>query len=91
MTAIEYADTIMVRRTVEKGTKVIAEPLKKQNWVGQEFKKFEEERLKRAGDLSLSSSKGTRTFHLSEMDATKIPSTKGCYISTGKGTGLRKL
>jgi len=91
MAAIDYADTIVVRRTVEKGTKVIVKPLKKQNWAGQEFKKFEEERLKRAGNLSLSSYKGTRTFHLSEMYATKIPSTEGRYISTGKGTGLRKL
>ena len=89
MVGIDIADTIVVRRTVEKGTKVIEERVKKLNFAGKEFKKYQKELQKEAGDIGLASSKGTRTIHLSEMAETQIPSLKGLYLSSGRGTGLR--
>ena len=89
MTGINFVDTIVVRRTVEKGTRVIEEPAKKSNWAGLEFKKYQKEKLNFAGDVGLVSAKGTRIIHLSQMRETKIPSTSGLFLSTGRGTGIR--
>jgi len=40
MVGIDFADTIVVRRTVEKGTRVIEERVKKLTFAGTEFKKY---------------------------------------------------
>jgi len=89
MVGIDIARTIVVRRTIEKGTKVVEERLKKLNFAGAEFKKYQKEKLKIAGDIGLVSSKGTGLVHLSKMLETQIPSTKGLLMSTGRGTGIR--
>lgn len=89
MTGIDFADTVVVRRTTEKGTKIIREIIKKQNWAGQEFKNAEKERLRLAGEIRLASSKGTKTIDLSQMRETKIPSSNGVHLSTNKGTNFR--
>ena len=89
MTGIDFIDTIVVRRTVDKGTRVVEEPVKKLNFAGAEFKKYQKEKLKLAGDIGLSSGKGTGVLHLSKMHETQIPSSKGLHMSTGRGTGIR--
>ncbi len=89
MVGIDIADTIVVRRTIQKGTKVIEERVKKLNFAGVEFKKYQKEKLKLAGDIGLSSSKGTGIIHLSKMYETQISSTKGLLMSTDRGTGIR--
>ena len=89
MAGIDFADTIVVRRTVEKGTKVVEEKIKKLNFAGDEFKKYQKEKLKLAGDIGLSSSKGTGIVHLSKLQETHIPSIKGLLMSTGRGTAIR--
>jgi hypothetical protein len=89
MVGIDIADTIVVRRTIEKGTKVVSEKVQKLNFAGPEFKKYQKEKLRRAGDIGLSSSKGTSIVHLSKMLETQIPSTKGLQMSTFRGTGIR--
>ena len=89
MTGIDFVDTIVVRRTIEKGTKVVDEKVKKLNFAGAEFKKYQKEKLNQAGDVGLASAKGTGILHLSKMRETIIPSTKGLSMSTGRGTGIR--
>ena len=89
MTGFDIADTIIVRRTVEKGTKIIEETVKKSNWAGQEYKEFQKKKMKFAGDISLASSKGTGTVHLGKMLETQIPSTKGHLLCISRGTGIR--
>ena len=89
MVGIDIADTIVVRRTIEKGTKVVEEKVKKLNFAGTEFKKYQKEQLKLAGDIGLASSKGTGIVHLSKMSETQVPSTKGLLMSAGRGTGIR--
>lgn len=88
---INYADTIVIRRTVNKGTKTIKEPLKTQNWTGEEFYDYEDNRLRLAGDLMIMSAKGTKAIRLSEIDRKRPSPLNGYTISTGKGTGLRKI
>ena len=89
MTGIDFVDTIVVRRSVEKGTKIISEPSLKANWAGESFKKYQKKSMELAGYPRLASSKGTGTISLSQLKETKIPSTSGRHLSTGRGTGFR--
>ena len=88
MTGVDFVDTVVVRRSVEKGTKTIKESTKKLRWAGHEFKKIQKQKQKLAGNMGLISSKGTRIIHLDQMYETQIPSIQGLPLSTGKGTGL---
>ena len=81
----------VIRRTINKGTGFIEESIKPSILTGPEFKDQELERLRLTGDLMIVSGKGTTTSRLSDLQQTKIPDTKGHYISTGKGTGLAVL
>jgi len=88
---LDFKDTIVVRRTINKGTKVIEEPLKKANWTGEEFRKTEDARLKLAGNMYIMSAKGTKRIRLADMEKTNPTLPKGYYITTGKGTGRMKI
>ena len=88
---MNYRDTIIVRRTIHKGTKVIEEPLHKSSLYDGDFDKQEEKRLLIAGDLMIMSAKGTKKIRLGDLDRTKPVLPKGTRISTGKGTGTRIL
>lgn len=91
MTGIKNQDTVIVRRSINKGTKVIERLLETPNWQGKEFKKYQERRLHLAGDLMLMSAKGTSMIKLSKMKKSKTIDPKGYYITTGRGTGRVKL
>ena len=91
MSGVNFVDTIVVRRSLYKGTQVTDKPVKNIAWVGPKFRKHEEERLNLAGNPRISSSKGTRKMELSKMYKSKIPDLKGHYVVTGKGTGRRIL
>lgn len=80
-----------IRRTVNKGTKTIEEPLKNQNWTGEEFFDYEEKRLALAGDLMIMSAKGTKATRLSAMERKRPILPKGHTVSVRKGTETRKL
>jgi len=89
MVGIDFADTIVVRRVVDKGTKIIEEKIKVANWAGKNFKQYEKELRELAGDRVLASCKGTKTLRIKQMRETTIPDTSGLLMSTGRGTGLR--
>ena len=89
MVGINFVDTIIVRQSVDKGTKIIKKPVKNLNWAGSEFKKYEKQSRKLVGDMGLVSSKGTSLVHLGKLAKTEIPSIKGVHISTRRGTGFR--
>jgi hypothetical protein len=91
---MQYNKTIPhleVRRVVCRGTTSVFEPLKSQNWAGQEFKKYETQRLILANNPLLMRSRGTDSFRANELAETAIPDTKGQYIITGRGTGKTRL
>ena len=90
MPGIDFVDTIIVRRTVEKGTKTVpVEGIKPLKWAGQSFKEKELERLKKAGDPVIAARKGTEQLKLSSMQITQVPNPAGHVLSTGRGTGIR--
>ncbi len=89
MVGINFVDTIIVRQSVDKGTKTIGKSIKKLNWAGSEFKKYEKKSRKFVGDMGLASSKGTSLVHLGKLAKTEIPSIKGVHISTRRGTEFR--
>ena len=80
-----------VRRVINKGTKIIEEDLKKPNWAGEDFHDHETKRVHLAGNLMVSSAKGTNKIQLGTIDRKRPAIPKGQIISTRKGTGLTKL
>ena len=88
---INFVDTIVVRRSLNKGTSSTNEPITKAEFMGNQNKQKTEERMKLAGDLWIMSGKGTTKIKLSELRESKTVDFKGHYISTGKGTGRIKI
>jgi len=91
MTGINFTDTIVVRRNLERGTASTDEPTTPSEFMGAENKQKTDDRLKLAGDLYIMSNKGTTKIKLSELRQPKSVDIKGYYISTGKGTGRTKI
>ena len=90
MPGIDFVDTIVVRRTIEKGTKIVpVKGIKPLKWAGQSFKEKEIERLQKAGDPVLAARKGTEQMKLSAMKMTQVPNPAGHVLVTGRGTGIR--
>ncbi len=81
----------IVRRVVCRGTTLIFEPFKSQDWTGEEFKKHEIQRINLANNPLLMRSRGTDTFRAQELAETSLPDPKGRYIITGRGTGRTRL
>ena len=83
---------VKVTRVSGRGTKRRSEDLKPANWSGKKFKEYQSERMRKAGGSArLTSGRGTRIVRASDIKDTKTPDTSGYYISTGRGTGRRKL
>lgn len=91
MTGMYIKDTIVVRHVSERGTSSSGSPIKPVDFMGEENRKNNLDRLKLAGDMWIISAKGTSRIHLSEMREPTQVDTKGRYISTGKGTGRIKI
>ena len=89
MTGMDFVDTIVVRRTINKGTKVVSEKLEPPKWAGKAFKEYEQKRLERVGDMVLSSRRGTEQILLSSIPQTFIPELKGHVLVSGRGTSVR--
>ena len=90
MPGIDFVDTIVVRRTIEKGTKIVpVKGIKPLKWAGQSFKEKEIERLQKAGDPVLAARKGTSQMKLNAMKMTQVPNPAGHVLVTGRGTGIR--
>jgi len=87
----DFRDTIVVRQVSNKGTSSSDKPVMPVEFMGDENKKKNLDRLKLAGDMWIMSAKGTSKIHLSEMQEAKPVNAKGFYISTGKGTGRIKI
>jgi len=88
---INFIDTIVVRQVSAKGTASSVSHVKPMDFMGDETRKKNLDRLKLAGDMWIMSAKGTSRIHLSEMRVAKPVNAKGRYISTGKGTGRIKI
>jgi len=77
-----------------RGTKKSKLPENPENWTGKEFKKFLDKSLDKADDEgTVSVDRGTRQVKVKDLKKKKgsKTSSKGRYVSTGRGTGRRKL
>ena len=81
-----------VVRVGGRGTsrKVIDKPEDK--WTGESYKEYQKKRKEEAKDIYISMGRGTKKIKLGEIaDTTGRPTGKGRYVSTGRGTGRRKI
>jgi len=88
---INFIDTIVVRRSLNKGTSSTDESTTASEFMGKQNTQNTEDRMKLAGDLWIMSAKGTTKIKLSDMEKSKTADIKGHYISTGKGTGRIRI
>ena len=88
---INFLDTIVVRRSLNKGTSSTHESATPSEFMGNQNRQNTDERMKLAGDLWIMSAKGTTKIKLSDMEKSKTADIKGHYISTGKGTGRIRI
>ncbi len=86
---INFIDTIVVRRSLNKRTSTTDDPTTTAEFMGAQNKLNTEERVNLAGDLWIMSDKETSKIKLSEVKEPKSVAFKGYCISTGKGTGLQ--
>ena len=62
------------------------------NWTGEAYKEQQKKRKEAAKDVYVSMGRGTKKIKLGDIaDTTGRPTGKGRYVSTGRGTGRRKV
>ena len=74
-----------------RGTSRRVEEKKDDNWSGAAFKKLQEAKKEAAKDKYITVGRGTAKIKFGDMANTTLKSTKGVWVSTGRGTGKRKL
>lgn len=74
-----------------RGTSRRVSEKEEDNWSGAAFKNLQEKRKKAASDKYISVGRGTTRIKFGDMPSTKATSTKGMWISSGRGTGKRRL
>ncbi len=70
------------RRVVEKG---------KDNWQGEEFKKHQEAKKEASKDKYITVGRGTGKIKFGDIPSPSAKKTKGMWVSSGRGTGRRRL
>ena len=73
---INFIDTIVVRRSLNKGTSSTTESTSKAEFMGGQNTEKTDDRMKLAGDLWIMSGKGTTKIKLSEMEKSKTADIK---------------
>jgi len=62
------------------------------NWTGDAYKEHQKKAKEAAKDVYISLGRGQKRVKLSDIVETSgRPSGKGHYVSTGRGTGRRKI
>ena len=62
------------------------------NWAGAPFQKFAKQQKEAAKDSFITTGRGTTKIKLGDMpDTAGTTSSKGMWVSTGRGTGRRKI
>lgn len=79
-----------------RGTKKSELPKDPENWTGKEFRKFLDGALDKMDDEgTISVNRGTKQIKVKDLKKKKgtdrKKASKGRYVSTGRGTGRRKL
>ncbi len=86
---------VKIRVRSGRGTRIIEVDSDATKWTGEQFKQFQEaskEAAKKSGIKYVTSGRGTGKISFSDIPEPKTkPSTKGMWVSSGRGTKKRKL
>jgi len=63
----------------------------KENWSGDAFKEYSKQRKEAAKDNFITVGRGTTKIKFGDIPSTQGTSTKGMWVSSGRGTGKRQL
>jgi hypothetical protein len=63
----------------------------KDNWSGPGFKEYQKSQQEAAKDKYITVGRGTTKIKFGDISDVATPSTKGMWVSSGRGTGRRKL
>ncbi len=75
-----------------RGTKANPKPDDKPNWTGKEFKKYAKEQLDKIDDNEVVNiNRGTGQAYVKDLRKKGRQYKKPKYVTTGRGTGRRKL
>ncbi len=85
--------SILVKRKIRtgRGTRIIEVDDEKSSWAGNDYKKMQEAKKKAASDKYITVGRGTNKIKFGDIQSTPERSTKGLWVSSGRGTGKRKL
>ncbi|MBA4454248.1 MAG: hypothetical protein ACO2Y5_02450 [Nitrosopumilaceae archaeon] len=61
------------------------------NWAGAAYKKHQEAKKAKSADKYITVGRGTGKIKFGDISSTPTKSTKGLWVSSGRGTGRRKL
>lgn len=79
-------------RTGGRGTTRRVAEKEEDNWAGPGFIEYSKQQKDAAKDMYVSMDRGTTKIRFGDIaDTAKKSSTKGAWISTGRGTGKRKI
>jgi hypothetical protein len=74
-----------------RGTRIIEVDDNAQKWQGEEFKKAQAARKKALENKYIITGRGTGKIRFGDIKTTASISTKGMWVSSGRGTGKRQL
>jgi hypothetical protein len=78
-------------RVGSRGTSRRVAEKESENWAGEAYKKHQEAKKAESKDKYISVGRGTSTIKFGDIPSTPTKSTKGMWVSSGRGTGRRKI
>ncbi len=85
-------DMVKIVRVGGRGTSRRVTEKESDNWTGDSYKGVQKKSKEAAKDRYVSFGRGTKRINFSEITETSgRPTGKGQWVSTGRGTGKRKL
>jgi hypothetical protein len=81
----------MVIRIGGRGTTRRVSEKEKDNWVGPAFREHQRMQKEAAKDKYITVGRGTTKIKFGDMAETPASSGKGMWVSSGRGTGRRRL
>ena len=81
-----------VVRVGGRGTSRRVSDKESDNWTGDAYKELSKQRKEAGKDYYISVGRGTKKIKLGDIaDTTGRPSGKGRWVSSGRGTGRRRI
>ena len=81
-----------VVRVGSRGTKRRISEKESDNWTGSAYRDVQKKRKEAAKDVYITMGRGTKKIKLGDIAETSgRPTGKGRWVSTGRGTGRRKV